>query len=323
MPALNEAQIRAALTAAKSSQRRYADLLLQSRASKPTRRVAERTALETLLAKPMGCRRCDAGAFEAIRSRHEDEARRYLEKQKAAVLRLSPAVRETLRARAASRRKELEHLLARGRDIPILNFISLDTPALVIPSQDMVISSSHIQPWNSTVKVSGEWDSPYSQDGTDELSFIFVWENTGRNEAVVNVDTALILNGYCSLYASGGTFVYNDVQLSINASLTILQWWNQPPTSPPAQMGQSVNVIFIYAHTDLTFYSYGDPEAAGIEGYYDLSYNTLVVPPQSTIVFEVRLVAQHSIQGDGTMRVDFASGDFEVVCPNVLLQILA
>lgn len=322
MPELNEAQIKAALAAARSSRRRYADFLLQSRGYERERRVAELRALfDDQLAKRTGCRRCDAGASEAIHSRIERETRRYMEKQKAGVVRLSPRVRETLQAQAASRRRAMEHLLARGGDVPILNFVAIDQPALVIPTQDLVMAGAHIVPWNSSAKVRGEWDTPYADNGSDELSFIFAWENPSQKDAVVNVDAPLILNGYCDAYASGGLWAYNLVFLGIDASLDILEWWNQPPTSPPSQAGQMAHAatVFAFAHG---IYVGGDPEAAGVQGYYNLNYNLLVVPPRSVIVFSVSLVVNHTIEGDGQARVDFASGDFEVVCPDVLLQIL-
>ncbi len=57
------------------------------------------------------------------------------------------------------------------------NFVVIDRPVFVLPTPDLIISGESLAPWDNVVKFSAEWDTPYPDNGTDEISYIFAWTN--------------------------------------------------------------------------------------------------------------------------------------------------
>jgi hypothetical protein len=88
-----------------------------------------------------------------------------------------------------------------------------------------------------------------------------------------------------------------------------------------ASVRQSQDVVTLDALVNGTF-EVGDYESSGINGYYGFNYDQLVIPPGGVTIFEVSVSIGHAIFGHGNTSIDFASGDFEAVCPAVLLAIL-
>ncbi|MGH6852360.1 MAG: hypothetical protein ACREDJ_04000, partial [Methylocella sp.] len=232
-------------------------------------------------------------------------------------------VKDALHSNAASWRKAKEDLMSLREADPAFNFnfVILDTPALILPSQGINLAPPHIEPWNNVAKINGEWESPYPDNAYDTLSFVFAWENPSDRYAVVNVESYLMLNGFCQAWAYGGFYANNIVGLSIDVGLTILEYWNNPPTLPPQQSGaEQTSVSLEAASTGL--FALGDYETTGINGLYDVRYDQFVLPPKGVSVFEVGLTIGHNIFGDGYTSIDFSSGDFEVMCPAVAIAIL-
>jgi hypothetical protein len=263
---------------------------------------------------------CDVSELDKIRSQDQTEIRRFLEKKKAAVIKHSSSVKDALHSDVASWRKTTEHLVSL-RGVPNFNFVVLDTPVSILWSYDKFLTSSHIQPWNNVAKYSGTWDSPTHGYGVDHLLFAFVWQNPSDRYAVVNVESYLMLNGFCQAWASGGFLPDNYADLAIVVELNILEYWNDPPTSVPQQSGSSQIPVVLYAKAT-GFLDLGDYESSGINGSYDVNYHEFAVPPGGVAIFEVTLAMVRYMRGDSFTSYDFASGDFEVMCPALLIGIL-
>lgn len=325
MAEISEEELKSALATARQLQRRHsssANGFARAQRLAEQRSFAERTLLPALAAASH-----DPGEFGEISARANTSARQLLAKHKAVVARRAASVRERLRADAASRRRLIEHLAARNQEELSpnfnFNFVILDTPVFILPSQDIVLDLPHIEPWNNIAMFTGEWDTdtePYP-GGFDEVSFVFVWRNPSDGYAVVNIELTMLFNGFGETYASAGTFVNNDIFLDVDAVLDVLEWWNNPPTSPPSQSGQAQRVIRLHSNAS-GIWAWGDPEFSEVSGYYDVRYQGFVLPPQGVAVFEVKASIYHLMYGSGTSRVDFESGTFEVMCPAVVLAIL-
>ena len=112
----------------------------------------------------------------------------------------------------------------------------------------------------------------------------------------------------------------NATRLGIAAELSILEYWNNPPTAPDWQQGQYIKLMGLDADGGGDFRS-GDYESSGVSGAYDATYRMLVVPPKGVVVLEMSLFIGHWTNG-GYIEVDFSSGDFQIKCPAMVLAIL-
>ena len=60
---------------------------------------------------------------------------------------------------------------------------------------------------------------------------------------------------------------------------------------------------------------------SGASGVYDVNYRSFLIPARGVALFEVTLLIGHWTDG-GFIEVDFTSGDFEIMCPAVVIAIL-
>jgi hypothetical protein len=319
---INETEIRTALSVAKDARRKYSCLRQENLSQRAQIQANQRNRSERLLSSTLTGTGHDIMELEKICEQTQVEMGQFLEKQKSAVIKRSSSVKDTLRYRTDARRKVIEGLAL----APIFNSVVLDTPLFILPSQGINLAPPHIQPWNNVAKISGQWETPYPDNRSDNVSFVFVWKNPSAKYAVVNVLSSLILNGFCYAWADAGVFVSNLASLIISGRLGILEWWNNPPTSPPEESGQIQDIVDLEAQAYGHIFEVGDYESSAISGYYGFDYQQFVLPPEGVAVFEVELDIFHAIEtfgGHGSIGVDFASGDFEVMCPAVIIFILS
>ena len=156
------------------------------------------------------------------------------------------------------------------------------------------------------------------------MKFYYLWRNPKDTFSVINVDGYAIFHGYAYVGVGGGIFPGDRMaSISVDGSLEILEWWNQPPTQPPAQPDQSVNV----ANLRVTAYGWsevGAIDARDIFRGYDLRHTLMLVPPSATLVFTVTAAVSCATGSDsGLTEVDFASGAFQVGSPAVLVAVLS
>ncbi|MGA8595883.1 MAG: hypothetical protein WB676_14285 [Bryobacteraceae bacterium] len=170
-----------------------------------------------------------------------------------------------------------------------------------------------------------------TSEGSDSTQFVFYfwWENEQSSFALVNVNTSLILNGTCGVSAAPSVLFGNSASISLSANLTLLQWWEQPPTQPLYQDSQMQFIVGLLAYTGASL-DFGSPDVKKKDfnfSPFNLSYSMLAVPPQSGVLIEVALQMDYSFDG-GELDIseyamaNFNSGDNFVMCPFVQLEIL-
>jgi len=265
----------------------------------------------------------DFAAHEKMRAQSQSALQRLLKEQQAAAVKRSSAVKKHLLQGVESWRGTIERFRdgsLRSDFVPA--FAVVDTPFIIWPSNNLELIDSHIQPWNNTAKVSAQWRD---SGGNENLRFIFVWENPSDRWAIVNVESALALNGTVDEFEEGGIFSGSVSNLSVDVRLNVWEWWNQPPTSPFPQATQSQHVLSLSASGGgfLSSLGGGTVESASIQGNFDLSRRLFLLPPNGVAVFEATLLFSYNNFDGGMIQVNFASGDFQVMCPALVIAILS
>ena len=232
-------EIKAALTAAKNIAfiqhlRQQANLFPAELARAPIFSAGQRAA-ERLLTSSLA--RSDLDKLEQIRAENRAESRRLLQAQQAEAAKESVAAKAAFRSAVDDQRNILGRL-ASSAATPAVSQVVLDAPFLIWPSPyttDVFFDDYHIEPWNSWAKF--KFNSQGGL-GLQEIIFYFLWENSTDKDVVINVDSWLMLNGYGQVNIPGNWFDDELASMSISGSLGLLEWWNQPPTSPPMQPDQ-------------------------------------------------------------------------------------
>jgi hypothetical protein len=271
----------------------------------------------------VGCAGIADEQLEKVRAQSRSELARIADGHKEHVIRQSSKERAQLLRETERWRRQVEELNRHKKGLsPNLNFnfVILDTPALILPTQDINLIQVSPSPWSNMAKITGNWSSPYPDNQWDSLSYVFAWENPSDSYALVNVESYLGLNGFCDAAAGPG---YNHARLDIIASLSLFEWWNNPATYPPYQSTQTNYGPAFLAPDGGGPTGLGDYESAAVLGYFDVSYRLFMIPPKSVAVFTVNLGIYHSVSGEGYVDVDFASNHMEVLCPALVIAILS
>jgi hypothetical protein len=274
------------------------------------------------LLSPTRTDRATAKAFAALLA--EDEARlaAALKKARTDAVRNSRTAHKGLKAQAASRVKALQGLVGAPAAAGAVQYELLNKPFLIWPSNSVDLEASEIVPSNSWAKFRARITKGKVFYGN--VKFYYLWRNPRDAFAVINVDGYAIFHGYAYVGVGGGFFPGDRMAgVSVDGQLDILEWWNQPPTQPPAQPDQSVKVA------SLKVTAYGWSEVGAIDGRdiyrgYDLRHTLMIVPPSSVLVFTVPAAVTLGTGSDsGLAEIDFASGAFQVGSPAVLVAILS
>ena len=321
---IGAADLKAALAARALDRRKRLAFQQTNSLLRSKRRAEQRKLAEKFLPPVLAQTGYDKREFEALRTQAREEAQRAFEQQKSALVSYSPSIGASLRAKFETLRQARS---AFGPPYPFLNFVVLDTPALIVPTPGVGFDGAHIEPDNTTVQFDTSWQSPNTQNGVEEVSFLFFWQNPASTNAVVDVESYLALNGFCSAWAWGGDpFSVDTAVIDLYAYLDVLEWWKTPPTSPPAQGLQQAKIGAVVAEASglLSLGDYVSEAFTGDSSIYDVSYRGFVVPPHATALFEVRFGVVHDIMGGGSLSLDFfGGGRYNIVCPGVVLAILS
>ncbi len=319
MAEIDEAHLKAELSAIRARRQRTPFSLRQaSRALRAESQAERREMTDNVLRPALARIGYEPREFDALCVRTQEEARNAFQKQKSALATEPPLAGAALRGWMEMQRQARSAAALQLN----FNFVVLDTPAFILPTSGISLDGWNKEPWNNTAKLSGSWASPHPGNGWDELDFVFVWRNPASTYAVVNVETYLALNGFCAAWADGGVLPDNWAGFGLHASLNVYEWWNQPPTVPPAQATQDQLLNTTHAVAN-GFFDPGDYESAAIAGNYDVSYREFILPPQGVAVFEASFGILHEIFGDGSLELDFSSGNFGIMCPAVVIAILS
>lgn len=327
MSEINEYQVKMALKVAKDlsagpnlqlydADIRRVDLLERSQVGTNQR------ALESLYISYLTKTGFEVDRFEKICEQHQTELCRIVEEQKADAIKHSSYTIEAFRRGADSRRDAVLELA-----VPPTYEI-LRSPFLIWPSQGLDISEEHVEPSKSRVKFRIFSDGA---SGREAVGFYFLWQNPSHRRAVINVDSYLAVNGFCTA-ASGPGIVYDfdrTSSIGVSANLTLWQWWDQPPSLPMFQAGQLNSVGGIVARPTFIGPDLGSVQSMTLSSAHDLRYEKCLIEADGIVVFVVTLVISYQAGhgglgslGNGYVDIDFASGDFQVMCPDVLVTVL-
>lgn len=316
MSQLNEAQIRAALQAAGSlSGRRHARISFAQSAA-PGRLERQRDALFATAIAKTGWNRAP---LEELLAQSRSEAARFTDSQRAAAGTRSGAAKESVRRSIDSRREALEQLSASDG----VQYIALDTPFLIWPTHGISLESSQLEPWNSRAKFLMHAGNSGGSEltGHEELTFYFLWENPRDRYCVATVDGFVVLNGFCDAVAEGGILPGSRFSnLHVDTTLRLMEWWNQPPTEPPAEPDQRQRAVTLSVDRG-GFADFTHVEIADVFRGYDLRYASFALPPHGVAVIEVSVAATYGLE-DGSVDLNFSYGDFDVLCPFVQVALL-
>ena len=140
---------------------------------------------------------------------------------------------------------------------------------------------------------------------------------------MVNVASYLTLNGSCKAHANSsfwhGLVAPNFSQLSVDAELSVFEWWNEPPTEPLSESGQRQNVTTLDAEGGVFS---GDDKSTPVSANYHITYNNFGIPSNAVAVFEVGVSLDYKI-AEGNLTADFSNDDNVVLCPYLQLEVLA
>jgi hypothetical protein len=266
------------------------------------------------------------------------EIRRQAEDQRQRLSDLFVHEDQAFRQAVTSRLKGHDQL-ATGVSPGTPTFTKLDTPFLIWAFHDYgpsnILTDTHVEPLNSWAK----FRTHYSEDGPgnigdyDEVAFYFLWQNDTGSDAVVNVESQLLLMGSCGAYAEDGWFPgflwlsgnYGKCRVLLNAKLTVLEWWNHPPTQPLRQPGQEREVTDFEVEGGFIIQPSGAKlggESQALSGSYHLNYDGFRIPADAVAVFEVSLEMYYSLAyGSCDVTFDDPPGS-ALMCPYVELEML-
>lgn len=261
----------------------------------------------------------ESDKFVEILARNQSELSRIADEQKVAAIKQSSAEMKSFMRAIESKRQAFDALISTAAP-PQPFFVALDSPFLIWPTQGIELLDSHTEPYRSTAKITLDSGRTF---GYEELGFYFLWENPSDRFAVVNVDGYLVFNGQLRASQDGG-FWPGDRYAGISAGgrLHVFEWWNQPPTEPLAQADQFQNVASVAA-TGGGFGDVGAIETKNVFRGVDLRHTLFLLPPHAVTVIEVTAAITYTTGTDsGHVNVDFNSGDFQIMCPFVLIAVL-
>lgn len=205
--------------------------------------------------------------------------------------------------------------------------ITLDTPFLIWALRDGMGASNILV--DSQIVKGGSWAKiSSSAEGNeiladDTVNFYFFWQNFTGQPAVVNVESFLMLDGFCKAdgYGSWTGTLNGDAFVNVDATLSLLEWWNQPPTTPLQEPGQTAKVVDLLESKG-TWKVWGSSTGAteAVSNNYHVYYDTFYVPQNGVAIFEVGV--QVFLWGIfGKCTVDFATDQFIIICPYLQLEI--
>jgi len=312
--------ITTALAANRKSRLQYAEILRRPRLQRSPEVTEQQRLVENRIARLLTAAGLDRDELNELGKERQIALRRLAETQKAEIIKHSASASKSMQSNFDILRGVVEATPVPTR-LPFDNWVFLDPFLIFSQSGDLDVRAT-IEPGNNVAKVTGEWNTPPPDHyGYSDVSFLFVWGNPRDTYTLVRVASVLGLNGYCSAFASGGFYANDYTWLSIAANLGLFVYTPRDYPAPPYQSAQRNEVAQLSAFGG-GWFGVGELKSTAIAGSYEVSYDQFIIPPRGVAVFEVSLELLHYID-DGWIQVDFASGDFKVTCPAVILVVLS
>jgi hypothetical protein len=254
----------------------------------------------------------DLAKLDKALQANQAELKKSLARDRAATAKQFAQAAKLRLAGLANTRAALEHLVGTAY---LTTPIPVATPFYIGARPAGFLMDSAIEPWNNWAKPSLQISK--DTDGSSaRISFYFAWQNPIDFLAVINCSADLLVNGHVTNGADDGIFTGGSATVKLRAELNVFVG----PVEISWQQTQKADIDTIHAEGSGIF----DVGAVGdrdVVASTLLSCDTIEVHGDELVVFEVAFIADYSID-DGSINVDFASGDRSVVCPALTIELL-
>jgi hypothetical protein len=269
---------------------------------------ANQRALKNLVASHLIKTGFEVDKVEVICEQLRTELRLSLEEHKAKAVKNSAHVSETLRRSAHNMYQAFRQLDDNPKEI-------LDKPILIWQTQGIDFPEVQYEPGRSLAK----FVVNATRDGEEEMSFYFLWQNPSDKFVVINVDSCLVFNGLIQALVGGGFLGQGEAtRLILKANLFLFE---EPPfTTLSAADTQYVETVIAMIEGWLV--PPGQIDSAYVHKLARLHYGPFLVAPFASMLFEVT-ASMSFLADDGSVLAEFARGDFQVMCPGVIITILS
>jgi hypothetical protein len=254
----------------------------------------------------------DLGKLDkALKVNHAD-LKKSLAREQAANAREYAQAQKLRLAGLANTRAALEQLAGTPH---LTTNIPVSTPFFIGARPAGFLEDSSIAPFNNVAKPSLHISQ--NTDGRSaKISFYFAWQNPIDFQAVLNCSADMIVNGHVKNLADDGWFTGGTATVKLRAELNVFIG----PLVFSFQQGQRAAIDTITAEGGGIF----DVGAVGdrdVTKSAHLSASNIQVEGSRIVVFEVAFVADYSID-DGSIDIDFASGNRSVIVPALNIELL-
>ena len=254
------------------------------------------------------------GELEKMAATHRKELRALADERVRAAAGRSKSLQAFLDRQIAERRKAAQGL---SELLPNTRYTVLDRPNGILTTGGLQLDHGRIQSYASWGKVRHQ---SASYDPTVRtLVFSYFWQNAIGADAVITADGYIVLNGVAQAIDAGGLwlFSHSHTTLTLSVQLSILDW---PVTSQGSEIGYDETALYLDAYEDSWPASVGAFLTRNVFRGYDIRLPDIIVKAGQAKVFEVILRIESSV-GDGSISVDFSTGEFQVMSPMLSIAI--
>ncbi len=309
--------VAAGLTSAHNEQQRLSRsgeaVLAESPALVASRRAAEEAGTALLVKAGF-----ELKAFERARIERAALTERAVDEQHADAVAQSVEEYRRLRSALAMRREIIESVfVVDPGTVANPPRILLNVPFMIAGTSGVTDQSSQIVPSNSSAKF--RFQSSQAQ-GLAQMNFFYSWINPKQKFAVINANAYLVFSGHCTVHSEGGFFAGNRFS-SLKIQGTVHPLLSGQDALVPMGISSPTQVVLTLSTTSGAMFDDDSNKSASVFRGVDLQEALLLVPPLGEVVFQVSAEVSFS-NGEGRITADFASGDFQVISPAVLVTIL-
>jgi hypothetical protein len=308
-PRISTDKLRKAIIAAEASRTQQMDLLRPtSELDSKLRGIRRAHAKEVsdLLVKTG----LDTQKLQTLQRQLTQEQERLLTRRKAAALKLAAAKGNAFQSTFVEQSSKFRDLAALDEFSPNPSF-TIDKPFLIWTSPLMDLVDSGISAFSSFAKF--QIESSAERDAR-KVGFYFLWVNPFDDFAVIHATTFLSATGFVSAHAPWA--FWSDSRIDVEARLAM--WAG---TAPELSSTDYTSEFLGRAGAIGTWSTGSGTDSMFVVGRSNMSKTAFVVAPRQLAIIEVALAVE-SENDDGNVVADFATGNFGLVCPLVVVSLV-